>query len=83
MEENQPITYKSLSDIRIRKEMLRNDILKDDQKIKTMWRSLFKKPDALKKNATPGSRISSLVGNGAGILDGLILGWKLYRKFKK
>ncbi len=83
MEENQPITYKSLADIRLRKEMLRNDILKDDQKIRSLWHDLFKKPDALKKNASPGSRIASLVGSGSGVIDGLILGWKLYRKFKK
>ena len=75
--------YKSLNDIRIRKEMLRNDILKDDQKIRTLWHSLFKPSDIIDKNTSPSKRISSLINTGATVIDGAILGWKLYRKFKR
>ena len=75
--------YKSLNDIRIRKEMLRNDILKDDQKIRTLWHSLFKPSDICDKNTSPSKRISSLINTGATVIDGAILGWKLYRKFKR
>ena len=55
----------------------------DDEKIKTLWNSLFKKPDALLKSASTSKRISSLMSMGAGALDGAILAWKLYRKFKR
>ena len=75
--------YKSLNDIRMRKEMLRNDILKDDQKIRTLWHSLFKLSDIFDKNTSPSKRISSLINTGATVIDGAILGWKLYRKFKR
>ena len=41
--------YNSLNDIRLRKEALRKSIEADDKKIKTLWNSLFTKPDALRK----------------------------------
>ena len=47
--DSSPIAYKSLADIRLHKEMVRNDRLVQ--------------ADILR--------------------DGIILGWKLYRKFKK
>lgn len=63
--------------------MLRTDIQKDSAKIDKQWHSLFSKPVALKKDATPSKRINSLLSSGAGLFDAILLGWKLYRKFKK
>ncbi len=77
------ITYKSLSDLRLRKEMLKNDILKDDHEARNLWNDLFHKPEAFKKDATPSKRIHGLMNIGAGAVDGIVLGWKLYRKFKR
>ena len=82
MIEDPQFTYNSITDIRLRKEILRNEILEDNEKIKTLWDSLFKKSDALNKRSTPSKRINSILNIGAGVLDGVILGWKLYRKFK-
>ena len=48
--------YNSLNDIRLRKEALRKSIEADDKKIKTLWNSLFTKPDAFKKDASRGKR---------------------------
>lgn len=81
--ESTTITYKSLADIRLRKEILRNDILKDDHKIQGLWKSLFHKPAIANSNAKPSERIQSLMNNSVGIVDGLLLAWKLYRKFKR
>lgn len=80
---NNEQSYGSLSDIRMRKEQLRNDILKDDQKIKDLWGNIFHKPDVLRKDIGPSKRAMGLINTGAGLLDGLLLGWKLYKKFKK
>ena len=77
------IQYSSLNEIRLRKELLRKDIEADDAKIKALWKSLFTKPDALSKKATPGKRMQSLFSIGAGAFDGALLAWKLYRKFKR
>lgn len=83
METNTEPVYNSLSDIRLRKEQLRNDILKDDQKIKDLWGNLFHKPDLLSKDMSPSKRFTCLMNTGAGLLDGFLLGWKLYKKFKR
>lgn len=77
------ITYKTIEEIRLRKAILLKDIQKDDNRLQNHWHSLFSKPDALKANTTPSKRISSVMNTGAGLIDAAILGWKLYRKFKK
>ena len=73
--------YKSLEEIRDRKYALKAQIRKDDQQIKELWGDLFHKPDMLVAS-TPSKRLTGLMSTGAGVLDGLILGWKLYKKFK-
>jgi hypothetical protein len=70
--------YKNLDEIRLRKAQLLTEITKDSNKMKDMWTGLFHKP---KDNVTPTSRFSGFMKTGAGVVDGLILGWKLYRKF--
>ena len=75
-------SYRSLDEIRDRKDVLLADIRKDDQQIKALWGQLFAKREPISA-LTPSKRISSLMTTGAGILDGILLGWKLYRKFKR
>ena len=75
---HQPSDYHTLNDIRLRKAQLRTDITKDGNKIAGLWDELAHKP---KDRNTPTQRFSGAISTGAGILDGLILGWKLYRKF--
>ena len=75
-------SYRSLEEIRDRKDLLLQEIRRDDQQIKTLWGELFPKQQPMAA-LTPSKRISSLMATGAGVLDGILLGWKLYRKFKK
>lgn len=83
METDTPYSYKSLDAIRARKEYILKDIQKDDQKIRNLWGNLFHKPDMMVSSKMPSKRISSLMTTGAGVFDGIILAWKLYRKFGK
>lgn len=76
-------TYHSIEEIRSRKALLLKDIQKDSERIDQQWHSLFRKPDAIAKSATPSQRINSMINAAAGALDGALLVWKLYRKFKK
>ena len=76
-------SYQSIEEIRLRKAALQKEIEADSAKIDEKWHSLFKKPDALLKSATPSQRISGIIRSGAGVLDGILLVWKLYRKFKR
>ncbi len=76
-------SYQSIEEIRLRKAALQKEIEADSAKIDEKWHSLFKKPEALSKSATPSQRISGIISSGAGVLDGILLIWKLYRKFKR
>lgn len=76
-------SYQSIEEIRLRKAALQKEIEADSAKINEKWHSLFKKPEALSKSATPSQRISGIISSGAGVLDGILLVWKLYRKFKR
>lgn len=75
-------TYRSLEDIRRRKQVLLTEIQANDKRIQSLWSTLFHKPDALYA-ATPSKRFSGLLSTGTGVFDGILLGWKLYRKFNK
>lgn len=76
-------SYQSIEEIMLRKATLQKEIEADSAKIDEKWHSLFKKPEALSKSATPSQRISGIISSGAGVLDGILLVWKLYRKFKR
>lgn len=76
-------SYQSIEEIRLRKAALQKEIEADSAKIDEKWHFLFKKPEALSKSATPSQRISGIISSGAGVLDGILLVWKLYRKFKR
>ena len=70
--------YTTLDDIRQRKDELLGDIRKDDREMRTLWNTLFRKPDML-VSSSPSKRLSSLMSTSVGVLDAAILGWKLYR----
>lgn len=72
-------TYNTLQAIKKRKAQLRKQIRKDSEEINRLRKNLFEKPVPLKGNY----RLQSLMTTGAGVLDGALLIWKLYRKFKK
>jgi hypothetical protein len=74
-----PTEYRTLDEIRLRKAQLLTEIQKDSNKMQGLWDNLFHQPP--KSQLTPTSRFAGMMKTGAGVLDGLILGWKLYRKF--
>ena len=74
-----PQSYDTLQSIKARKAQLRKQIRKDSDEINRLRKSLFEKPVPLKGNF----KLQSLMSTSAGVLDGALLVWKLYRKFKK
>lgn len=76
-------TYRTIEEIRMRKALLQKDIRQDSEKIDRQWHSLFQRPQGLAKTASPSKRIGTFMNMGAGFIDGAMLAWKLYRKFKK
>lgn len=74
--------YQSLNDIRQRKNKLEGEIASQEKSMKQLWNNLFHTGNA-RTVPTPSRRVQNLFTTGAGILDGALLGWKLYRKFNK
>ena len=72
--------YNTLHEIRLRKELILSEIRRDNQQINVLWKELFRKPE---QNMKKGFTMASLMTTGAGLADGFMLAWKLYRKFKK
>lgn len=71
--------YNTLQEIRLRKQVLLSEIKRNNQQINILWKYMFRKPEPKKKGLT----LASLMTTGAGLADGFMLAWKLYRKFKK
>jgi len=79
MEEQQQPIYTTLRSIEERKMQLLKEIRRDNDKMTKLRKDLFAKPMPVKS----GNRIQGLMAGGAGILDGALLAWKLYRKFRR
>lgn len=77
------MSYHSLADVRGRKEQLKRDIRDDEEHITALWKQLTRPSEAFERGATPTQRIMGILNMGGGLIDGAILGWKLYRKFKR
>ena len=70
------LQYKSLDDIRQRKEALRKELMSDNQSMKTHWSTLFHKDVP----TTPTKKITKMMATSATVIDGLIFAWKLYNR---
>lgn len=74
--------YTTLRSIEERKMQLLKEIRKDNNQINKLRKQLFAKPTALTSRKNRMS-VQGLMSTGAGVFDGLLLAWKLYRKYKK
>ena len=70
----------SIAEIEEYKSRVKEDIQDHEAKIASLWNSLFHKEEPTMPK-TPVQKIIHRANLGTGILDGVILGWKLYRKF--
>ena len=74
-------SYTTLQSIGDRKAQLLKEIRKDSDQISKLRKDLFAKPTVTAKKS--GFMPSNLVNKGASVLDGLLLVWKLDRKFHR
>ncbi|MDO4959791.1 MAG: hypothetical protein Q4E68_11145 [Prevotellaceae bacterium] len=72
--------YQSLLTIRARKLELNKEIQRSEHEIKTTWNALFH-PKKQATPKTPTQRILAMASSSMGLIDGALLGWKLYKKF--
>lgn len=72
-----PGIFNSIDEIRAQKNIIRKKITKGDQEIGRLWKDLTRKGES----ASAGGRFMKIFNIGAGVFDGVMLGWKLYKKF--
>lgn len=70
----------TIAELKAQEELVRAQLKTEEKEIARRWNELFKKGKSLPK--TPAERAMSLFTKGSGAIDGLILGWKLYKKFR-
>lgn len=71
--------YKDINEIEARKEELRKALLAKENEIATLWDTVFNPPSDTGIE-TPSQRILHYAHNAAGVFDGAMLGWKLYKR---
>jgi|WetSurMetagenome_2_1015567.scaffolds.fasta_scaffold18364_6 hypothetical protein len=73
------IKFDTINAIHERKEKLLQEIRNNTNRIDENWKSMFYNEMPKSKS----NRWINIINTSTGILDGALLGWKLYRKFSK
>ena len=82
-ESNQPID--SLDALHVRLSKARKDLAVQEERVSQTWNELFHKVNeakAKRSNASALQRITLMAVDTAEVVDGLIFGWRLYRRLK-
>lgn len=72
----------SLESLAEKKSRLREELDKREEKMGKIWNEMFHEKDEEELNS-PTQRVMALINTSAGVIDGAILGWKLYKKLGK
>ena len=73
--------FESLADIRAYKEQLHKQIKADEQAMADKWDCLFHPDEPAPQNRA--QKLMRMFNIGSGMIDGALLGWKLYRKYQQ
>lgn len=79
--ENGKRHFNTLNDIRDYKDELRQRIDANKENIEDLWHDLFHREEAPAK--TKMQKLARMINLSSGMIDGALLGWKLYRKFQE
>lgn len=69
----------SLETLEIRKQQLREDLDKSEEKLADLWNAMFRQPSE-EELGSPTKRILATITSASAVIDGALLGWKLYRR---
>ena len=73
------MTYRTLADIQLEIARLRQEVSSKEDEISNLWNNTFHQTDD-KELKTPTQRILQYANTCAGVFDGALLGWRLYRR---
>lgn len=75
--------YKTLREIRQRRRQLEREINAETKQMKRLRRQLFSSGTTAGRRKGKRFSVSTILTTGSGLLDGALLAFKLYRRFKK
>lgn len=75
------IQIESLEALDARKRELTAEISKSEEKLAGIWNDMFHNPE--EDTSSPTQRALNFVSSATGVIDGALLGWKLYNRFGK
>lgn len=72
----------SLDSLQTKRASLKKEMNKKETELHQTWDSLFhKKEDTLMSSLSPTKRVLSFLSSSTAVVDGMLLGWKLYNRF--
>lgn len=71
----------TIAELKAQQKLVRAQLNGEQKELQRQWDSLFRRGS--KSPKTPTERVLGFVTKGSTLLDGAILGWKLYKKFKR
>lgn len=74
--------YNDINDIITKKAELQKAITQKEKEISILWKDVFH-PKEENNFSTPSQRLLKYANTGLGLMDGFMLGWKLYRRLRK
>lgn len=72
----------TLEDLELQKYELRKQLNDSETKLSETWNKMFRNP-ADTDEFSPTQKALSIASSAAGLIDGALLGWKLYKRFGK
>ncbi|MBQ0074761.1 MAG: hypothetical protein KBT34_11255 [Prevotella sp.] len=76
------ISVTSLTQIGEMKDAIKAELEKNEERLEEIWDDMFHKPTE-EEMASPTQRAMAFITSSAGLIDGALLGWKLYNRFGK
>ena len=77
-----PKMINSLNALQTKRASLKKEMNKEETKLRQTWDNLFhKKEDSLVSSISPTKRALSFLSSSTAVIDGMLLGWKLYNRF--
>lgn len=69
----------SLEALCARKEQLREELDTAEERVAGIWHDMFRQPTA-EEMSSPTKRLMATLTSASALIDGALLGWKLYRR---
>lgn len=74
------INIDSIEALCARKEQLRGELDVVEERMSGIWHEMFRQPTA-EELGSPTKRLLATITSASALIDGALLGWKLYRRF--